>query len=288
MWRKFEELRKIDNDVCALLYPKKYAEDNNIENAIWAKLGDYVGIMELMEFRINDKKLEWRYVDLRQREMREKTDKGVPFKTQYGTFYSDNQGEFGGKLETPQNKVLGTFEEVFDFGKYVIGIDSCAHLGTGYINIYVFDENLDYKIIYSNKNTFIWNDFNFFCFPEIGEDSHYETHSINENGILTIFAPSERMFDLTPGGYKRFAKFSYIINIDENLNVTEIEVDYYNRASKVMLYDNKVILGVDKEIVIYNLKNMEKEIYTALSDERIKILCPIEEIKCDVSCFLNV
>lgn len=276
MWKKFSELRKIESDISNFAYPKWYAE-KNYEPKSYRSIGiNWIEVSELIDIRLNNSKIEWRFADRIQNESIEKSKDGVIYRTQYGVFCSNNRGEFGGCLYTPNKCLSGNFVTVFDYESYVIAIDSRNHLGLGHINIYAFDKNLEYRIIYSNKSISNFRGLYFNQKIDVKELSYYETHTIDNNNLV-LFVPTKKLVTGYIDSYTEY--FSYIITIDKKLNVTiTLVTDYYGYVQSIVIDQYKIYLGVDKEILVYDKKSTAKEIFTPLSNDKIKMLSSWSEI----------
>lgn len=281
MWRKFEELREIEKDIADLYYPKKLIKSYNERDVCSETFNGYIKLFEPIDIKINNSHIEWRHADQNEKQKNKEYDeKGIVHRTQYGVFHFEDWHEFGGNLYLTEHILSGTFDEVFDYGKYVIAIDSFRHiLGSNHINVYAIDSNLNYKIIYSSKSRYNSSSIYFNKELDVEEISHCQARLYDENGNLAIFIPVEETHHGKSGNEVDQKYYSKIIIIDKKLNISEITLsDFYGSIEKVIIDSDSIYIGADKEVVIYNRKTMSKKIFTPLSDERVKILVPIKGI----------
>ncbi len=87
---------------------------------------------------------------------RNRSDESIrDFETQFGTFHSEDRGEFGGELITPTGKtVQGNYRYVFDLKDKVYAVSTMAHLVTANTAIECFDNASDCRCIYATKDMF--------------------------------------------------------------------------------------------------------------------------------------
>ena len=119
MWRPISELRKTDRDYSGIHYPYDYAKKHKNPDDVYSSICSdrdtkSVGVIEKIEIRRAALgEIQYR-VTGRDRSEYNPLRK---FDTQYGSFVSEDNGEFGGYLTTPSGmRIGGNFRCVFDAG----------------------------------------------------------------------------------------------------------------------------------------------------------------------------
>ena len=174
------------------------------------------------------------------------------FKTSVGIFVSRNHGEFGGALETPGGEIDGNFCDVFELGDRVYAVDSLSHLGLASTTIYSFDRDCKHHKVFSAENL----DFK----------ARYATGK--RAYILVSGSVSARS-----GGEKLK---SILLEISENgIDAkTEFDCGFY-LVFNMIVKNGKMILGMDKVVVVFDLQTKEINAYTPLSVEAEKYIIGI-------------
>ena len=115
-WKEIKDLKLIDRFISGQSYSLDFAEQympqeqERIKRLRTAKC-DKIQIPEFMELKLSeDGSVLWCKSGDKQT-----WENPRVFETQFGKFVSDNQGEFGGQLQTPYSVVGGNFRDVFDY-----------------------------------------------------------------------------------------------------------------------------------------------------------------------------
>lgn len=163
-------------------------------------------------------------------------------KTSVGNFVSRDYGEFGGVLETPGGEISGNFCDVFEAGGKIYAVDSLSHLGLASTTIYSFDRGCKYHKIFSDENLV----------------------------FKARYVTDERAYILLSDRVGKNPK-SVLLEISENgIDAkTEFDCGFY-LVFNMIVKNGKMILGVDKAVVVVDLQTKEINAYTPLSVEAEK------------------
>ena len=168
---------------------------------------------------------------------------------------SRDYGEFGGTLKTPGGEINGNFCDVFELGDRVYAVDSLSHLGLVSTTVYSFDRSYKYHKIFSDEN--------------LGFKARYVTGE--RAYILVSGSVSTRS-----GGEKLK---SILLEISENgIDAkTEFDCGFY-LVFNMIVKNGKMILGVDKAVVVFDLQTKEIKAYTPISVEAEKYIIGISPV----------
>lgn len=153
---------------------------------------------------------------------------------------------------TPGGEINGNFCDIFEAGGKIYVVDSLSHLGLVSITIYSFDRDCKHHRVFSAENL------DFKARYATGERAY----------ILVSGSVSTRS-----GGEKLK---SILLEISENgIDAkTEFDCGFY-LVFNVIVKNDKMILGVDKAVVVVDLQTKEINAYTPLSVEAEKHIIEI-------------
>ena len=243
-WQKLNELRRTDPHICGGYYTKKFLKTYRPD--FYAEGYDF--FPEFVRVAEKDGEIFCRL------EEANVPDEDAPIdsdecmlETSLGTFVSSDYGEFGGVLETPGGEINGNFCDVFEAGGKIYAVDSLSHLGLASTTVYSFDCGCKYHKIFSDENL------DFKARYATGERAY----------ILVSGSVSTRS-----GGEKLK---SILLEISENgIDAkTEFDCGFY-LVFNMIVKNGKMILGVDKAVVVFDLQTKEINAYTPLSVEAEK------------------
>lgn len=268
-WKKLETLRVTDRNYSGLHYSYEYAKKHKdlkaISGGCYSALGKpvTVGIEELIELK-EDKSGEILYrvigKDTSAKNQQE-------FHTQYGTYISDDQGEFGGSLITPAGKTVnGNFRYMFDLKDKVYGIDTGAHLMIAHFVLLCFSDSNQYQYLYS-----------------VGGISQRVINHIENKGItedfccVAIEVKEDKAFLLLSGyvtkeeanGERRWWKEIRVLKIEAEVvdEVVCITGDLPNNIKSVIVQEDTVYISCDKMVIKYHLLSKKFTYFTCLTEE---------------------
>lgn len=169
------------------------------------------------------------------------------FKTSVGNFVSRDYGEFGGVLETPGGEINGNFCDIFEAGGKIYAVDSLSHLGLASTTIYSFDRDCKHHKIFRDEN--------------LGFKARYAT---GERAYILVSSS----VNTRNGGKKRK---SILLEISENgIDAkTDFDCGFY-LVFNMIVKNGKMLLGMDKAVVVVDLQTKEINAYTPLSVEAEK------------------
>ena len=157
---------------------------------------------------------------------------------------SRDYGEFGGALKTPGGEINGNFCDIFEAGGKIYAVDSLSHLGLASTTIYSFDCDCKYHKIFSDENL----------------------------GFKARYATGERAYILVSGSVSTRSGGeklkSILLEISENEIDAKTEFDCgFCLVFNMIVKNGKMILGVDKAVVVFALQTKEINAYTPRSVE---------------------
>lgn len=238
-WQKLDELRRTDPHICGGYYTKNFLKTYRPD--FYSE--GYSFFPEFVEVaKINGEifcRLEEANVP----------DEDAPvdsdecmLETSVGNFVSRNHGEFGGALETPGGEIDGNFCDVFELGDRVYAVDSLSHLGLASTTVYSFDRGCKYHKIFSDENL----------------------------GFKARYVTDERAYILLSDRVGENSK-SVLLEISENGDMLKTEFDCdFQLVFNMLVSDEKMFLGADKAVVVFDLQTKEINAYTPLSVEAEK------------------
>lgn len=257
-WKLFDELRKVDKNYSGLNYSYEMAErlgileDRYLESFVEKHT---VGVNEKLEICLDEKRsLYYRLVEKSER-------KGInkEFKTQFGVFVNNNQGEFGGELMTSAGiRVSGNFVDVVDYEKRVYAIDSHNHLGVAHFRLLEFTDAKKYSVLYQTKD--MWED--------IGE---YESLQFG-----ALYKADDALYILVSGYISQMNKrneknkeiaCTKLLRI-QNLKMYEcvqLNETFYG-VWNMIVFNNDVYVAMDKTVIRIDMKDGVVNYYTHISE----------------------
>lgn len=238
-WQKLDELRRTDPRISGGYYAKNFLKTYRPD--FYAEGYDF--FPEFVRVAEKDGEIFCRLAepDIPDEDTPFDSDECV-FKTSVGNFVSRNHGEFGGALETPGGEIDGNFCDVFELGDRVYAVDSLSHLGLASTTIYSFDRGCKYHKIFSDENLV----------------------------FKARYVTDERAYILLSDRVGKNPK-SVLLEISENgIDAkTEFDCGFY-LVFNMIVKNGKMILGVDKAVVVVDLQTKEINAYTPLSVEAEK------------------
>lgn len=243
-WQKLDELRRTDPHICGGYYTKNFLKTYRPD--FYAEGYDF--FPEFVRVAEKDGEIFCRLEEANVPDEDAPVDSDeCMLETSVGNFVSRNHGEFGGALETPGGEIDGNFCDVFELGDRVYAVDSLSHLGLVSTTVYSFDRGCKYHKIFSAENL------DFKARYATGERAY----------ILVSGSVSTRS-----GGEKLK---SILLEISENgIDAkTEFDCGFY-LVFNMIVKNDKMILGVDKAVVVVDLQTKEIKTYTPISVEAEK------------------
>ena len=265
-WKSINGLRETCTEISGCSYSLKYAKKHNLTEE---KQSEYFGenpsvwVPEPIEVSFGSN-LEIMYrikeTGVWQVQLEEK------FETSLGTFTSHNEGEFGGELITPKERLYGNFEAVFECDNTTYAIDSCDHMGVGHINIYAFSEELDAVELYSSEK--------------------YCDNALTWVSFKGAFLTDDTAYILSSGKIKydylnedsNWIKKTYLFKLKNGKVVEQIELDYwFDWVENILIKENQLIIGMDKVVALVDLDTKKMKAYTPISVEAEKDILKTKE-----------
>lgn len=238
-WQKLDELRRTDPHICGGYYTKNFLKTYRPD--FYAEGYDF--FPEFVRVAEKDGEIFCRLEEANVPDEDAPVDSDeCVFKTSVGNFVSRNHGEFGGALETPGGEIDGNFCDVFELGDRVYAVDSLSHLGLASTTVYSFDRGCKYHKIFSDENLV----------------------------FKARYVTDERAYILLSDRVGKNPK-SVLLEISENgIDAkTEFDCGFY-LVFNMIVKNGKMILGVDKAVVVVDLQTKEINAYTPLSVEAEK------------------
>lgn len=272
-WKKIDTLKIVDRSYAGRYYRLNYAQKNkNMKDLSSSCSGTFVNINESLKIR----KLENGDIVYRTVGRDDNSEKPVLFETQFGTYTSDDHGEFGGTLTTPAGDVLnGNFKYVFDVANKVYALDTSAHLTMAHTYIYCFENANTYKCLYSVGGLeallqmYEKNFYEELCCPAI--DIHNNEAFVILVGHISKNTNKSEQINWSEG---RILK----LDSDGVQEIYRYTGDVYCGISDIIVDHNIVYLAEDKMIVRFDLISREIKYLTSLSEEDIQEIETAEEL----------
>lgn len=152
VWKPLSLLREVNNNLSGKSYSGEFAIKNKNYRRSYGegRSGSaltYKEIAEPVEIRTTPtNELEYRILY----EPKTFPQQPAEFKTKYGNFITNNQGEFGGDMTLPNGKTIGgNYAYVFECGEYVYAVSTLSHFTISDFDLVCFDKDLNEKTIYS-------------------------------------------------------------------------------------------------------------------------------------------
>lgn len=248
-WQKLDELRRTDPHICGGYYTKNFLKTYRPD--FYAE--GYDSFPEFVRVAEKDGEIFCRLEEAIVPDEDAPVDSDeCMLETSLGNFVSRNHGEFGGALETPGGEINGNFCDVFEAGGKIYAVDSLSPLGLASTTVYSFDRDCKHHKVFSAENL------DFKARHVAGERAY----------ILVSGSVSTRS-----GGEKLK---SILLEISENgIDAkTEFDCGFY-LVFNMIVKNGKMILGMDKAVVVVDLQTKEIKAYTPISVEAEKYIIGI-------------
>ena len=96
-WKNIDDMRIADRDYSGMSYTIEYAENNKNKGDWWSRTGATCWVEEAVRIRRgNNREILYQITG------RDYGDHPTDFNTQFGVFHSEDNGEFGGEVVTPE------------------------------------------------------------------------------------------------------------------------------------------------------------------------------------------
>ena len=266
-WKPITELRKTEYNCSGWSYPYEYAKARKNMSDAHGYAGNLhgpysVAIREQIEVRQNASgDIEYRPCEMTMHHFPEK------YHTRFGTFISDNQGEFGGKLILPDGHAIGgNYEAAFDCGDKVYVIGSHAHMLIAGVCVMCFTAADQYTSVYS-AGDWDWGD------PDLPAYSREKDADVENMCMAAYSVVDSTLYLLTDGDIvnkakREFRRCSRLIVIEDGKVKKELEFSEGLCLVKNMIVkDGTVYVAMDKLLMTIALDSGEYEKYTFLSEE---------------------
>lgn len=242
---RLSDLRETNVKLCGRLYSKEFIDrlqgktGNGGSSIKAAFVGEYIAVGENGAGEI-----VWETAELPREETK------AAFHSAWGDFISNDMGEFGGTLVTPNETLRGNFCEIFALGDSVCGIDSLNHMSISHLKIYRFAEDRPAELLYDSS--------------DIGR-IELAALDIRPGKALVLAAgmkfsqttkfgdctPVSYLFEITEDGFRELACFG----------------QYFDRVYNIFLKDNKLMIGRDKVVTVADITTGGTADYTPLTAE---------------------
>lgn len=248
-WKNINELRETSNELSGGFYTAHFTEKHGLtdkaQGMTYGLFRRFFWVPEFVEVSLNGQGgIMWRYAEepifTGERELM----------TPCGKITICNMGEFGGYLETPNQSFLGNFIDFFECGGRIYTIDSNAHFTVAHVNIYCVSPELDKLTPVEGMSDY--------C------NAYLMSFYINNNTLYTLVSEI--------GEYSRIRHKTQIVGksflyeiVDGAVVMTHIFDRIFRHVTNMVINDGKMILGLDKNVLVFDLNGNEKKIYTQLS-----------------------
>lgn len=265
-WKCINELKEINESLANRSYSMEYLDENGLLDEHGYHMWNHFGISsylvnEPLQITLENNEVVWRRDDsLRNSESLKE------YETCYGMFVSDDRGEFGGILKTPFVVLDGNFKDVFDFQEKVYAIDSLSHMMSLHFSLYEFDEDGQYRIIYSVGSLKDW----------LENDKFFENFGYQRKYII-----GGKLYVLISGyitnneaeQVKRHKTESRLLEV-ENGRIVNIYIfpEDFSAVSGLIVKDNIVYIAQDKMLTQIDLTKKNITRYTYLDMAAIENL----------------
>ena len=185
--------------------------------------------------------------------------KNAEYETSMGTFLSVDKGEFGGELIAPNGKVILPMNHIvnmFEFDGKLYAVESFEFIIAQ--NFAIYEITRDFEAIMLTD----WNTYSYMC-----------SGIYNSGDKIYILASGKRRRN------KRKRNTSYNTNEDNSalfelsvngLNIIS-EFDYFfDWVSDIVVYKNKLYVGMDKIVAVADIETGKVKAYTSISTEAEK------------------
>lgn len=252
IWKPIEDARKIKNNLSGWDYSKRYASEHK----------KYI-TRETMDIRFDGEgNLECRVSNV----YKEGKKQPASFQTFFGTFITNNQGEFGGELTLPNGEtIFGNFCEVIECGNLVYAIDSLGHMGIGRFSLYSFYDNGKYELVYRSRTKYNIDDFSKDekC---LYDNLVYGGHYVYNDELYVVIHGYRESFE---DDYyrKEYEGCSRILIISNGSVKRAIEFkENFSGIHKLIIRETIAYITMDKLFAVVDMENENYTLYTTLSE----------------------
>jgi hypothetical protein len=272
-WKHLNELRVTDRDLSGLMYSYKYAKKNKDirasgggccdSNGRWTKLY----LVEQLEIKED----ESGHVLYRPVKRQAAGKSHQEFQTQFGTYVSDDQGEFGGTLVTPGGETRsGNFSYFFELKGNVYAIDSMAHMGVAHFVLYQFTDPDHCTCLYSvgGMTDYIEN-------KDIAEDLYFAAMDVKRNKAFILLSGYITKKDES----KQWWGEIRLLKVEDDKAEEIVRLAGYNpeQIRNILVQDQMLYISCDKMVIRYDMQGKTFTYLTCLSEEDEKDLLETEE-----------
>lgn len=265
-WKPIAELREVQNNYSGSYYSCDYATNNKNMKDMYAAVGvSTVAIAENVIIKRDP--LHGIVYKIKGRDFDKKYKR--EFKTQFGTFYSDDQGEFGGELVTPSgDKLGGNYKYIFDLKDKVYAISSSSHMTIAHTTIYEFTSASEYTCIYNV------GDFMAYILNE-GVVENFECQAIDIYEDRAYLLLSGYVKEQKPGG-EYWGEFRVLSIADGEIKTVCNYEAMLVKPQRILIDGDNIFISMDKMLLRVDMNNNEIRYFTCLSDEDIEDINRVE------------
>lgn len=269
-WKSLDDLRETDRDYSGLAYSYQYAKNHKDLKSLG---GSYfnsggskprtVSIKEVIEIKEDPTgKILYRVIG-----KDEPKESCQEFHTQFGTYLSDNHGEFGGILITPGGKTVGgNFRYIFDLKDKVYAIDTCAHLTIAHFGLFRFVDPDHCCRLYS-VGGYIPILMDYEEHKGITEDLCCQAVDVKEDKAYILLSGHVTRED--PDAGRQWWYEERLLKV-ENEEVEEVVrlTGYISRHIRNLIVQGNVLyVSCDKMVIKYDMSEKKSTFFTCLSEE---------------------
>ena len=265
-WKPITELREVNGDYSGSYYSAEYAKNNKNMKDMYAGVGEStVAIAENVIIKRDSSqgivyKIKGRDFDKKYKR---------EFKTQFGVFYSEDQGEFGGELTTPSGKKIGgNYKYIFDLKDKVYAISSSSHMTLAHTAIYEFTSASEYTCIYNV------GDFMAYILNE-GVVENFECQAIDIHKDRAYLLLSGYVKEQKLGG-EYWGEFRVLSIADGEINTVCNYEAMLVKPQRILIDGDIIFISMDKMFLRVDVANNEIRYFTCLSDADIEDINRVE------------
>ena len=275
-WISIDTMREVDHCYSGTYYSEEWIRDKHLENRKGSGMGMLApdGVTEIRRYNVSElselMKDEEGKLYYRHKEMPLMVSP-KEFKTQYGVFKNNDQGEFGGWIKTPKGKkISGNFNRCFELGIDTYFISTLSHLGLDDFALYRFTGADNYKKIYSSGLEALIS-------LDTIEDGEFEIPDDEESlSYGAMYINDETAYILLKGGLLhhkiqgkgRFEFISRLLKIkDGNVEVLYDVNHGFGTISDMIVTDEYMAVATDKMVTIVDFESKKERLLTFISKE---------------------
>lgn len=271
-WKNLNELRQTDRDYSGLMYSYNYAKKNKNMKASCGVCCDSEGRWTKLEIDEPIEIKEDKSGNILYRTAEKVSEKMYQeFHTQFGTYVSDDQGEFGGTLVTPGGKTMsGNFRYIFDLKDKVYAVNTMAHMASAHFEIYQFTDADDCTCLYS-----VGGIADYILKKDIMEDLVCDAFDVKKDKAFFLLSG-----DITKiGETRQWWGEIRLLKLEDNKVEEIVRLAGYNpsRIQNVIVQDYILFISCDKMVIRYDLQAKSFTYYTCLTEEDEKNLRETEK-----------